>query len=362
MLDRSLIKTFRDKVNSNSYFALYKYSNAGDKNQWNVICSCMDWIEVAVDYLENSVFDTENINVESMQVYTYISSIDIIWESIQQLHRVIIGDVLPFEMQKLIFKDNDICKNDNLYFKHIRAVFGAHPNNLDLYDKAEKWFASWPSKEIYEDYDFAVTLYSLDVKKHDVVFGFRFIELEQFAKTRYEYLNQLIVELDNQYNKYSKEKSNEIIESNEDISKQLSILKTASRERLNNDYYNYIIDDLIVMFDAVDKLGENKKLVAEYRNKLELVILELKNNLQQMVFQELRSDSIIEMRHPEEIHYALSKTFEYIRGTRDESMHSYHIKKISIFLKDQIIIHENMDNKELYLLIKAGLHRYWSEQ
>jgi len=109
MIDPKIIRRFRNKVNDNSYFTLHKYKDRNGKNHWNLICACMDWIDLSVDYLLNNKLENQNINVMSMQVYTYISSIDIIWQSIQQLHRAIIDvNTIPFDGERQIFHDNNI--------------------------------------------------------------------------------------------------------------------------------------------------------------------------------------------------------------------------------------------------------------
>ena len=62
-IDIELITKFRDKVNSNSYFVLQRYKNVNEKNQWNIICSCMDWISVAIRNLYDMKNDNTNIDV-----------------------------------------------------------------------------------------------------------------------------------------------------------------------------------------------------------------------------------------------------------------------------------------------------------
>ena len=66
------------------------------KNQWGCICSAMDWITVAIEYIIQ--FHTSKENVQSMEMYAYISSIDVVWEGVQQLHRVLYPNKqqLPF--------------------------------------------------------------------------------------------------------------------------------------------------------------------------------------------------------------------------------------------------------------------------
>ncbi|HFM5066520.1 TPA: hypothetical protein ACG7OZ_003966, partial [Escherichia coli] len=86
------ISDFRDLVNSNSSFVYQIYKDKGGKNLFNLVCSAMDWISVSVRHLENAPEFDKNIDSRCMQVYSLISSIDLIFESIKQLHRVFITD------------------------------------------------------------------------------------------------------------------------------------------------------------------------------------------------------------------------------------------------------------------------------
>ena len=45
------IRDFRNLVNSNSSFVYQIYKNKGDKNLFNLVCSCLDWITVSVRHL-----------------------------------------------------------------------------------------------------------------------------------------------------------------------------------------------------------------------------------------------------------------------------------------------------------------------
>lgn len=61
MVTKELISQFRKRVNKNNY-VLTKYRNIDGKNKWSCICSCMDWISVAIEvpqrtprYIEHSI-------------------------------------------------------------------------------------------------------------------------------------------------------------------------------------------------------------------------------------------------------------------------------------------------------------------
>ena len=71
MIDKRLILEFREKVNE-SDFVLFKYRKNQKKNQWNCICSAVDWIIVASDYINREDHDY----TDSIEIFAYISSID----------------------------------------------------------------------------------------------------------------------------------------------------------------------------------------------------------------------------------------------------------------------------------------------
>jgi len=87
MEDLELINKFREKVSSND-FVYFKFSNVNGRNQWSCICSAMDWITVAIEYIAD-VRSGKRSYQQSMEMYAYISSIDVVWEAIQQIHRVL---------------------------------------------------------------------------------------------------------------------------------------------------------------------------------------------------------------------------------------------------------------------------------
>ena len=104
VFDDKKIEDFRDFINSNSKFVQKRYENNNNKNQWNIICSCMDWISVSVRYLQKLSISDESIDVRVMQVFSLISSVDIVFESITQLHRIFIdAKLLPKKGEKYMF-------------------------------------------------------------------------------------------------------------------------------------------------------------------------------------------------------------------------------------------------------------------
>lgn len=185
----NLIVKFRDTVNSNSDFVLHSYQSRDGKNHWNIICSCMDWISVSIRFLSKNISLDEDIDVRVMQFFSIISAVDIVYEAINQLHRVIfINNTIPYHQNIEIFQNNKLGLDDNSYFKELRAMFGAHPVNLK-HRNNEKWYASWPYDHYKsEDSTFELRLYSNKVGVDDITFGVNINDIEKFLKQRYEYL------------------------------------------------------------------------------------------------------------------------------------------------------------------------------
>lgn len=354
-MKESTIDTFRDFVNENIDFMIQFYVKENEKNLWNCVCACMDWIDVSLEYIDNIKYDS-NINVKTMQVYSYISSIDIIFESIKQLHRVIIDSKsIPFKDDCTIFKGK-LHLDDNNYFKHIRAVFGAHPVAINI--NGLRYFATWPNDSIYTEYDFATILYTNDKNGDDVVIGFKFEELEEFLRIRYGYLNTLIDKINSSKQEYFILKSNVPIEIVDDKLKQLEILKSELEMRTESSYYKEIIDNLIILYSAIITEESNTDIINQYTSKTDALIEELTVNIQDMNFKELENSNILYQSFPSKIRYELSKLYDCIHLNKYDFMFNMHIEVISDYLKDYIVINDNMDYYELYLVLNAGLFAY----
>ncbi len=207
MIDIKLINNFRkiiieDDNIMNKYLNILKIQNdkLENRNQWNCICSCMDWITVSVQHIKaNSSKDISEFT--PVELYAYISSVDSIVEAVRQLHRVIIPEkenTLPFKNESTIFKGNPFVQNDFKYFKNIRACFGAHSVNLeDPYDrenKSKRRFASWSYS--YGSSSYSIVIYSNWENEENedgkpIFLSISLDEINSFAEKYYNYLNYL---------------------------------------------------------------------------------------------------------------------------------------------------------------------------
>lgn len=352
MLDPSLIKRFRNKVNANSYYILHKYRNQSGENRWNIICSAMDWITVSVNNYNDINFEKNNIDKYCMQVYAFISTIDILFEAITQIYRVLMETKSkPFKGEKKIFKKN-IDKDDNAYFKHIRAVFGAH--SVDLNDQKEKWFASWPVVGDFDDYDLHVYLYPLSSDKHSVPFGLYLEELKEFAETRYNYLNTLIEKIDIDFEIYKKKCQQDRINFTGDPLKDAIICRTMLNQRLPNDYYGGMIEDIIRYLSPQNTLVENLEKVTSFLDEVKKALNGIKEDIQNLSYEERDSYKIFNYDYPSDKFYYFSKYLEVLQGNSDP-LASFYFDRISDILKPYVAMDPSMDDDEIYLLIHVGL-------
>ena len=294
MIRPELISEFRNYVNSNEW-TLFAYKNVDNRNQWNCICSAMDWIEVSAIYLSKHPLSGVTSDM-SIEVFSYIACVDIIVEAIEQLHRVIYKtNERVFDQDNDCFPENLFQQNDREYFKNIRACFGAHPVNLhdpeEPDNKYAKRFASWSGGGIGKG-DFSVVLYSNKVGGNNIILGIEFAQLAAFADKYYSHLTQIKNELNSQYEEFCSRKRNEKFSCIGDPLARLRILKEESSVRLDNDYYRISIDELIRTLETPITCEANKALVDRYYNHLETVIDEIHENLQTMNFKDLKDDTV----------------------------------------------------------------------
>jgi hypothetical protein len=313
-MDRALINEFREKVNDQD-IVLKKYHNRNGKDLWNIICSAMDWIDVVVDSIDITNLSRKNDNESSIKVMTFITCIDLLWEAIQQLHRVFFHtNKIPFANDSSTFKIKLFSATDNDYFKTLRACFAAHPINLnDRFGgdgKDERRYASWSGGGFGEG-DFSVILNSSQPDKNFLFLDIYFDELLTFAKLRYNYLRTIMKKIDTQVEHYFDSWRKQNITRGTSPTEQIDILINENKQRLDNDHYNYELEKLRIIFNASINNSKNLKLVDHYRTTLSDKIEEIFTNLQQMIISEIQS---LDDSCPSNCQYAFSKLSDAVYG------------------------------------------------
>lgn len=308
------INKFRSVVNANN-FTYFHFRDRNGSNQWNVICSCMDWISVSIRSLMHSDGLSNNIDVRAMQVFSLISSIDIVYESVMTLHSVLKnkgGRVSPFKGSNTIFNDPNGL-DDDLYFKELRAQFGAHPVNLGNQAKGQ-WFASWPYDSFGGDCDFEIRLYSNKVGIAERTIKLYLKQLIDFLLERYQYLNELAEELCQQKKQFIDHCHNTPIDKVNESYEQLLILRDESTQRLDLEWINSDLDDLIRIFSVslIDERIRNKE--ATFKVDLKKLIDEYWIILQNGRFNSeiQHADLLNTGRLQERMSYALPKLYNWL--------------------------------------------------
>ena len=354
LMDNGLLHEFREKINED-YMILHIFRNKNNKNKWSVLCSAMDWIEVALEGIEPSMLSRGNDNKSSIKMITYVSCIDILWESVQQIHRVLFDTTeIPFKEDNSTFKQN---VSDNVFFKTIRACFAAHPVNLQEVfaddNSNERWFASW-SGGTFSRKDFSVILYSNVPGKASRFFDISFSDLMDFARNRYYYLGELMKQIDKIVLEYKRDYQKIVIEQKTEISERILLLIEENKKRLDCDYYDCELNKIRLFFEHSNfQNPKNKKVVEDYQKILLLEIDEIQHNLQNMIIDELNTD--IDVEFPDKYHYTFSKLSDSVWGEG----YAYAIKgmiveKLNECIYPIAIIENEMSLEEIYVLFLAA--------
>lgn len=359
MFDIKLIEKFRNTVNRTD-FTFFQYRNKRNKNQWSCICSAMDWITVAVDHL--NTYPEANVHaLSSMVLYSYIASVDILVEAVQQLHRVICSNnKLPFAKDRDCFSNNPFGKADLDYFKSIRAFFGAHPVNLDEPgqegNKAFRRFASWSGGH-FGDKDYSIILYSNQVGEEDIHLSIEMKQIFAFGQKYYDYLRALNAILKHRQVEFSSSKKKEHFECSGDELSRLYILRDECAKRMNNRLYRSTIDELILIFKTPITCADNMTMVEDYKLALKVLIDEIHHNLQEMTLVDLKNDYLLTPSSdmlPNGWHYAYEKLYENVVGI------GYPIGVWRNMLQNafkDVFKYTYEDDSELYVLVQSAIYK-----
>jgi len=357
MIDEVLIRKLRSTVSDNSEFLYYEYSDVNGKNLWNCICSCMDWIEIAVDYINSFEFTSENSHRMSMNIFSFISAVDIISDAVSQLDRVInkkVNGKPLFHSKNEIF--NDSQKDDNEHFKEIRAAFGAHPTSLG--EPGEKKFAGWSTNRTSTEYDFSVLLYNSNSQiKEDEEFGFKIEKLTCFLNSRYNYLDEIVNQLNSLRVEFNQTLARTLIVRDRDVFIDLDNLEMEIVKRRAEKYFKSNICITKRFFSTEITNNLNKGIVCNYLNELRKEIEEIALRLQNMDFENLNSDNILHPKYPSQLRNDFEKVYRKLEHPDYSGMYDYHLEQVKKYLKDLIIIDKNHDYDQVYLLINAALYK-----
>lgn len=330
---------------------------------WSIICAVKQWFEVVKKYLNSEKVLKNNSNDNNWgNVYLYISAIDITTKGINNLYNILNTDNKKYT-KKLFYGKNNIFKDkkdDNSYFQNIRAIFGAHPTNLEGNENFIVGTYPTPCNnnlnniQNNHNWDYYTLLWS--GKKSDGFiqkeFGFNFNDLDRFLDQYLNYIDTFINEIKKMINTYKEEISNKIIELPTNTIEKLRILKEEDKQRLNKRY-SYIIDDLITLLSTNIDNKINRNKYDKFKKIIEdnLYILEDAIQKPNYVKNIKNLESLINMptiKYDNMSHYYYSKLIEYNNNIDMEKiLILYYKNKLNNFNED---IH---NIRELYCLVIA---------
>lgn len=364
MFERKIIDDFREQANMLDW-ACITYSNhfreGKQRDDWSLICSAMDWIDVAARYLRN--YPLPRKHAESMEVLTYILSIDNIVEGVTQLHSVIFSSQKKvFYGENDCFPDNEFNMNDYEYFKRLRACFGVHPVDIGNRKGEKKMFASW-SGDFSLSGDFAVMLYSENVGDGFISLDINFDQLNKYGEKYYNSLEAIQRELGRQLIEYIEQKKNEAFECSGNTVERLEVLHRENNTRLFDASYNGTIEKLLMIFSVPITDELNRHMVETYREALLSRIDEIRDNLQEMQYGLLKCDALLPPRPrslKKEWGYTFSKLSSAVFDTSGREMFIYESEIEEMFRGRIVFEYDSL--KELYVLVNAAMYSMLLEE
>jgi hypothetical protein len=364
------IHQFRDFVNSfHTDSIIHHYSNVDGKNYWSCLCSAMDWLTEADGALPEFQKRANGKNAGWIDLYGYISCIDVILEATEQLHRCVFGVAgkptdLLFSTRCFVTKPKEFAGLlDRAYFKEIRSAFGAHPVNLhdSLITRSSKqkanryasWVLSSERGQTSDDFDFSVRLYSNLKGVEDYTLGVKLAELKKFCEHYQSHLENVVAEIKRQYGVFANECRKRPIGRSDDIVEQWNILIREARDRgLGN--WDAAVPDI---FSVDSKSPKNQKLLAAYQKAVRALIKGMTSAFQKM------SDEVIQ-KIGDEFHQALYPPYPQAKGLSyslgkfftNDLPYSVLKKEIETFFENQIDFRAINSDVECQVLVRAALY------
>lgn len=369
MIDIKYIEEFRKTINELTYLKNQLYDYNG-KSLWNVVCSAMDWVETAANWL--SYHDGPEVQNEpysdSMNVMFYLSAIDMLYEGVAQLYRVFFGnlcgkgDAILMDGDTGIFGDIKYCKDDKTYFKEIRAIFGEHSVKLDLRNlyyppedhkkhEKEKWFASW-SFNCSGGSPSDVYIYNRGPGVTAELFSADMTEVKAFADTVYSHvpiITTKAIELDRK--RIENIRNQDWPDFADDISAKLGYLFKENQKRTDNDIYRNALHEI----ELILKSELKNELVLKLKEKALIVL-----NGMEEAFQRAEDTDCYETIEPHlHMDYTVSKGYTSLCVNVVEGYHDsdYLIwgEQLRDFVSELVDVSDRMTLEDQYVLITAAL-------
>ncbi|MBO4531946.1 MAG: hypothetical protein J5767_15050 [Paludibacteraceae bacterium] len=350
-MDSSHLNRFRDVVNEYGLI-LRIFRNCNGKNKWACICSAMDWIQIGLYGIDETSLERSNTDRASVKMITVVSCIDVMWEGIQQLHRVFFNtNGIPYKGNTEIF-DKEI--DDNRYWKDIRAAFAAHPTSLEGKEDGERRFASWSGGNFGKSGDFSVILYSNNPQKESEVFDISFSQILEFATSRYRYLNVLAVKVEEIKEQWLEKWRKTPVLYSGDMIDDIGMMIKENANRADNDSLHYRLEEIKQAFETKPLGEKNINAVNRYREALKNELQEIGKCLQEMDYE--HEYQMVDDCAAQKYIYANQHIFEPEKG-----LVNWGVERLKEPLGQYIDLDDWETIDELQVIVRAGWWIYNQE-
>ena len=387
-LDISLIKDFREAINSSPFFM----ETRKQENRYSIICAAMDRIEKAVQVLNS----TQAAPDKEEGLILYLVFACMIKDGIKCLHKCFGRDTLSCDEDKEFFIDvRDYNGNifsekqfatDDTFFEYYRSLAFAHPTGKtdkrkgrifmqDGEEQCSPWVIACNSRfHFFTDLKnpIGIRIYSNKYPDglKDIYFSFNC--LQGYIKKRYDLLKELTEwakdEIKDQEDIWKSQKIKRSDDAIETLKNAMSILE--SRFETAGD-----IEELIEYLSCETTLKRNKENVAKYRDAIKEIIPHLCDCIDKLDYDGMSNAILSVEQYPKNVHqmfyYQMEKIFNYLREKSDvieegsnEQWGLIQAEEFAdSFAKKWVCIKPyEMSYEEIKLLVRVACYCEWLEE
>jgi len=186
IFSKKIIEDFRDLMNEDFYGA-YNFDDVNGKDDWGLICSQMDWIQMWVEEIENISFNNKSKYRNKINIAQFILGIDTIVNATKCLLNYFDIDYTEVKEEENIISEKFYPElDDYTYFKRIRSVCAIHPTDIKAGDN--QFYAGWVNS-IGDD--FFIFIYNEDSKEDNEQLKIKKNDLLLFANKWYKKIKDI---------------------------------------------------------------------------------------------------------------------------------------------------------------------------
>ena len=376
-LDPKIIKNFRKLINSSNIF----YEQNEHRTRWNLVCTLMDRIDSAINYLNSH---SEQPNTEEEFIFQIVFACIIkdgvykFYENIYQRKPSTILKKRRFSNAKRFsepFFTKETCPTDDVFFEYLRSLAFAHPfgtsknhcNKRIFMEKDEVNMSPWVfcNGLFSREKSVGLRIYTNADKEHDIIdLFFPYNNFKKYIKERYELIKEFISWGINVINDQNKERLKTKV--NRSLS-PISIVFHMKQILESRFVHEYALDDLIDILEFKTENLKNLESIGKIQKYLISRIEKMCDAVDSLDNETLEEELDYLYNRPlnlhNQAHYELEKIFSYLDDERGPCLPGSDeerglIQAISFYksyaYKYVFIDFIKMQYKEIKLLIRVS--------